>query len=334
MKKLTLLSVAHFCVDMACAALFFGYLCRGAEWWLTMVVYNACAFALQLPLGLMADKADRNLPFAAAGCLLVAGSFLLAGAPLPAAIVAGLGNGMFHVGGGLEVFNGSPKAAPLGVFVSPGALGLYLGTAGASLLARYGWTMPLLMVLTGLVILAVGRADGTLVSENAPLSLDLQRGDRLPLLCLFLVVALRSLLGGGAFSTGLSDLPGLVPVLCLALGKAAGGFAGDRLGAKRTAVLSLGAAAALLLLPRGYVTLAALFLFNMTMPLTLHEAARRLSGAKGAAFGLLTCALFVGMLPRFAGLVPALPAYAWAALVLLSLGLLWAGLGKEAAARG
>ena len=69
----------------------------------------------------------------------------------------------------------------------------------------------------------------------------------------------------------------------------------------------------------------------MTMPLTLLEAARRLPGAKGTAFGLLTCALFVGMLPRFGGLSFALPGYAWAGLVLLSLGLLWAGLRKEAA---
>ena len=49
MKKLTLLSVTHFCVDMACAALFFGRLRLDAGWWLWMILYNACAFALQLP---------------------------------------------------------------------------------------------------------------------------------------------------------------------------------------------------------------------------------------------------------------------------------------------
>ena len=37
MKKLTLLSVTHFCVDMACAALFFGRLRLDAGWWLWMV---------------------------------------------------------------------------------------------------------------------------------------------------------------------------------------------------------------------------------------------------------------------------------------------------------
>ena len=328
MKKLTVLSVAHFCVDMACAALFFGRLDRSAHWWLYMVLYNACAFALQLPLGLLADRLNRNLPFAAVGCGLVAMSFPLTGFPLLAALVCGLGNGMFHVGGGLEVLNDSDRAAPLGVFVSPGAVGLYLGTVGAPLLLRCSWAMPLLLILTGAGLL-IGK--NTLISSNAPLSISLPKGDGLPLICLFLVVTLRSLLSGGAFSTGLVDLPGLVPVLCLAFGKAAGGLLGDRLGLRQTAVLSLGTAAALLLLPRGYGTLFSLFLFNMTMPLTLLEAARLLPGAKGTAFGLLTCALFVGMLPRFGGLAPALPGYAWAGLVLLSLGLLWAGLRKEAA---
>ena len=132
-----------------------------------------------------------------------------------------------------------------------------------------------------------------------------------------------------SFSTGQVSIPGIVPVLCLASGKAAGGFLGDRIGLRKTAVLSLGATALLMLMPRGYGTLLALFLFNMTMPLTLYEAVCLLPGAKGAAFGLLTCALFVGVLPRFSGMTLSLPSSLWAILVMLSLGLLWIGLRKE-----
>ena len=329
MRKLTVLSLAHFCVDLSCAALFFGWLGKTTDWWLSMILYNACAFALQLPLGLLADRANRNLPFAAVGCALVASGFLLTRSPLLAAVVAGLGNGMFHVGGGLEVLNDSDKAAPLGVFVSPGAVGLYVGTAWAALFARHAWVLPILMVLVGPGLLLAGK--GSRSSQNASLSLDVPKRDALPLLCLFLVVVLRSALSSGAFATGDAPVPGLIPVLCLALGKAAGGFVGDRLGLRLTAVLSLSIAAILLLLPRGYVTLGALFLFNMTMPLTLIEAARLLPGTKGGAFGLLTSALFVGMLPRFAGLPMAFPACVWAMLVLLSLVLLMAGLRKEKA---
>ena len=328
MKKLIAASAAHFCVDLCSAALFFGYLDSSTHWWLCMVLYNTCAFALQLPLGIVADARNRNLPFASLGCGLIAVGFFLRGMPVCAAAVCGLGNGMFHVGGGLEIMNSSEKASPLGVFVSPGAVGLYLGTAYASFFSGHGWLLPVIMVFTGLGLLGLGKEDGSFVSRNAPLSLVPSKDSLLPLVCLFFVVVIRSLMSG-AFSTGLSSLPGLVPVLCLALGKMAGGFAGDRLGLRPAAVISLCGTALLLFLPRGYATLAALFLFNMTMPLTLHEAARLLPGAKGTAFGLLTLALFVGVLPRFAGMPLSFPSHAWAAVSLLSLGLLLIGLRKE-----
>lgn len=40
--------------------------------------------------------------------------------------------------------------------------------------------------------------------------------------------------------------------------------------------------------------LAALFLFNMSMPLTLYLLAKRMPGMPGLAFGLLTFALYLG----------------------------------------
>ena len=251
--------------------------------------------------------------------------------PMPlsvlAAICSGLGNGMFHVGAGLEVLNSSDKAASLGLFVSPGAVGLYIGTVLAPFWIRYSWVLPLGMLLMGLLLLSLNKWGCS--SRNAPLSLTKDGSVYLSLLCLFLVVVLRSLLSGEAFSTGQVSIPGIVPVLCLASGKAAGGFLGDRIGLRRTAVLSLGATALLLLMPWAYGSLLALFLFNMTMPLTLYEAARLLPGAKGAAFGLLTCALFIGVLPRFGGMALSLSSSLWAVLVMLSLGLLWIGLRKE-----
>ena len=49
---------------------------------------------------------------------------------LAAALAAGLGNAAFHVGAGLETLSVSrEKASPLGLFVSPGAVGLFCGTA-------------------------------------------------------------------------------------------------------------------------------------------------------------------------------------------------------------
>ena len=72
---------------------------------------------------------------------------------------------------------------------------------------------------------------------------------------------------------------------------------------------------------------AALFLFNMTMPVTLWAMVQLLPGAKGFSFGLLTFGLFIGFIPVYLGCPPVLglgAGYAIAAagsLVLLTVGL-------------
>ena len=106
----------------------------------------------------------------------------------------------------------------------------------------------------------------------------------------------------------------------------------DAVGPRRAAGWSLALAAALYLFS-GHAApgLLAVFLFNMTMPMTLWAAARVLPGAKGFAFGLLTFALFIGYLPVYLGW-PAVFAQSWACAgaAALSLALLWRPLGREA----
>ena len=332
--KTVVLSVTHAAVDFCCAALFFG-MNRGENAWLCMVLYNACAFLMQLPMGFIADRLNRNLPFAAMGCMLVAAGCFYRFHPILAVIVAGLGNGAFHVGGGIEVLNDSgEKAGLLGVFVSPGAIGLYLGRVYANFFIVYHLMLPSLMLLCAAGMLLIGYFERRCISENADFSLALPKNG-LPLLALlFLVVVLRSFMGTtAAFSTGTllggltPALAGLIPVLCLAGGKAAGGFVSDRLKPIPTAIGSLGLCALLLFFPlHPSFALVALFLFNMSMPITLFGAARLLKGAKGGAFGLLTAALFIGTVPTFLGV--SLPASPWlyGGFAVLSLALLVIGL--------
>ena len=69
--------------------------------------------------------------------------------------------------------------------------------------------------------------------------------------------------------------------------------------------------------------LAALLLFNMTMPITLYQLVIRHRQLAGFFFGLLTLALFLGFLPGYLGYVPRLPGPAAGALwSLVSLALL------------
>ena len=127
-RSLAIYSAAHFWVDLSCAFLLFRTLSGSPQWMLCLLLYNFCAFALQMPLGLLADRWNRNGLTAAAGCVLTALA-CLSPVPLLTAVTAGVGNALFHLGGGIDVLNASrERAAALGVFISPGAVGLYIGT--------------------------------------------------------------------------------------------------------------------------------------------------------------------------------------------------------------
>ena len=118
-KPTALYAFAHFTVDLGCAyAMFAGY-AGGATGYL---LYNFFAFAMQMPLGILADALGRNRRFALLGTALVFAICCFPSFGLLGSVILGLGNGLFHVGGGLDVLNLSGRrAAPLGVFVSPGA---------------------------------------------------------------------------------------------------------------------------------------------------------------------------------------------------------------------
>lgn len=306
--RLSAAAAAHFLVDFACAFAMFRRLPGGEDPAALLLGYNFFAFALQMPLGAAADWLGRNLALAALGCLTAAAGFL----PLPLGVCAallGVGNALFHVGAGLEVLTDWPDTcAPLGVFVSPGAVGLYIGgMLGRARLTPMG--MPAALLLGAAVWLTAAqrafRPD--LRSENPPFALG-----RLPFSALAAlggltaVVGFRSLVGLNLPFSWKHGAWGAAAVCALALGKAAGGFAADRFGSARTAAVTLASSAALFCLAGNPVCgMAAIFLFNMSMPLTLTGAARLLPGARGFAFGLLTFALFLGLVPVSLG-APAL----------------------------
>ena len=75
-----------------------------------------------------------------------------------------------------------------------------------------------------------------------------------------------------------------------------------------------------------YAGVAAIFLFNMSMPMTLCALARRMPGCKGFSFGLLTFALFLGFLPVGLGAVSSSPNWLLASLCALSALLMLPGL--------
>jgi len=324
----------------------FQYIAGTQNSYLLVLVYNFCAFAMQMPLGLIVDKLNRNPLVAVCGAIMVGAAYGLAaffvvGAaygpvalPTAAVLVIGTGNALFHLGGGVDVLNISErKLSALGVFVSPGALGIFLGTMLGKGNGFSAVFFPVALVVAAAAILIVRRAQRGSYPQNAVFSLEgvNSRSVLVAIACLLLVVCLRSFVGLAlSFPWKSIGYWGVVLLCAVVLGKTLGGFAADRLGLKKTAMLSLGAAAILFLLPSVPVAgVAAVLLFNMTMPITLWALARVMPGAKGFAFGLLTFALFIGFLPVYLGLEVS-SGFFWlfALLAAASLMLLWAGLKK------
>lgn len=157
------------------------------------------------------------------------------------------------------------------------------------------------------------------------------------LLCLFLTISLRSYAGGlMGFPWKTGFLPGLLFTAGVAGGKMAGGILGDRIGWMKCAAGSLLLALGLFF-PADDSALCGItgvFFFNMTMPLTLTASAVLAGrGREGTAFGLTTCALFLGTLPSVAGQllnVNVSPAWMLAAVTILSVPLVCIGIAGAA----
>ena len=308
--KLAIYSMAHFYVDFAC-----GCICTSKYWispdgMLAVILYNFFAFACQMPIGILADKWNRNALVSTYDCLIVALGAAIAAIDLQfvlaAAVVAGIGNAMFHMGGGIDVLNASgTKSGPLGIFVSPGALGLYLGVA-YGMTQRYVTLLPIIMMLVCAAVIAVcqKRWEHTFTSHNVPLSFRITSCTKKQLTIgaiasLFIVVTLRSYVGlSQSFEWKSQWHWGAFLIGALVLGKALGGILSDKFGMRKTAIITLTLAALFYAFSGNHpiAGVLAVFCFNMTMPMTLWALSQIFAQAKGFAFGTLTWALFMGFM--------------------------------------
>ena len=338
-------SILHFLTDGLCAFALYSRFAGNEQWALYLLFYDFCAFVLQMPFGALVDALKTRLPEKAVElpfyCALSGAVLTVAGAFLHP-VVLGVGNALFHVGGGIGTITEDREqrleGAALGIFVAPGAMGLYLGTVTGQL-HDSAWSLRALLVIAAvylLLFLAFGLVSRKREREEE--NIKLRGRDRVSApsrkvtwpavgaaaLC-FLVVMLRSYVGFAVvFSWKTGFLWGFFCTLAVVLGKMAGGLLAARFGAEEVMTVSLVLAALGYLfsgVPAGGI--AALFFFNMTMPVTLYLIADRFRGLEGFSFGLLTVALFLGVLPTFFGAPYLLPGgWLGAAVSILSLILL------------
>ncbi|MDR2189966.1 MAG: hypothetical protein LBP53_01960 [Candidatus Peribacteria bacterium] len=120
---------------------------------------------------------------------------------------------------------------------------------------------------------------------------------------LLLSIFIRSFMGFMVtFPRKVGFLLGVVFTLSVMCGKAFGGVLADKFGFEKVGISSLAIASVLLGWCSAYpiAGLVGIFLFNMTMPITLVALVNSFKGRPGFAFGLTTLALIIGAMPYYA----------------------------------
>jgi hypothetical protein len=318
----------HAAVDLACAFVLFRDLdAPGAEpivvatW---IVVYDSLAFAAQLPLALLGDRLAAYRAMSLAGVAIVLAALWIGPtAPRGAAATAGVGNSLFHVGAGAHVLRASgPRAAEVGFFVGPGALGLSLG-----ILLGHGTApcrAPLAAALLGAILgvaWAVRPAGSSETDRAGPRSGIPATAAWIGVGLLLLTVALRSGIGDNLAAPWRARSATITAALAIAatVGKIAGGAVADRLGWVRTGGSALALAAPLVALgpQHPFAAFVGMLLLQSTTPLTVKAIHAVIPSRPGVAFGAPSAALLLGSLPGLLGawLHPVRPALLGATLL-------------------
>ena len=308
-KIVSIYSIIHFIVDLSCAILVTNLVTQklgnGVPLFLAIILYNFFAFAMQFPIGVIADKVNKNALCAALGCTLVAIAFAFSNFGIISCIIAGIGNALFHIGGGIDVLNISDKKATLsGIFVSTGAMGIFLGSKSASVgFDKYYLAVTVLLVST-IALCMLYKHIRDKVINNKMKTIKLSGKQWTAIICIFFTVALRSYVGMIlAFSWKSTFIYALLFIIGVVLGKMMGGIIGDKIGYKKISIsLIISAICFIFAFDNPIIGIIAVLLFNMTMPITLICLSNIFENNKGLAFGLLTLALFVGAVPTFLGM--------------------------------
>jgi FSR family fosmidomycin resistance protein-like MFS transporter len=295
------LGILHFLADGMSAFVVFWHLYPQTGFEDTVLVflaYNGLAFLLQPLFGILVDRVLPARVAVLAGIVCIALGFVQVIPIVATVVLIGIGNGLFHVGGGkLTSLSYPGKKAELGFFVAFGAVGLSLGTLIASepmgylflalsmiiLPFVFVWSQPIrpLTVQTDAQHPAKGRVGGVGI-------------------LLLIAVFLRGALGK-AIPSNLSNAAEILIAIsfCAAMGKWLGGVFADLTSNRFVILLSLplsgiafigGGSGLPFLYPIG------VFLFNMSMPITLDLMIRIMPSREGFAFGLLAAMLFPGYL--------------------------------------
>ena len=251
---------------------------------------------MQLPIGILADKINMNAVCSAIGCILVAIAFEFANYGIISCLIAVIGNAMFYVGGGIDVLNISNKKATLSrIFVSTGAMGIFLGGKSASIGFDKYYIVILILLISAISLLWLYNKIKNSINNSKIKAIKLTKNEWIAIECIFITVCIRSYVGIILTFTWKSTfIFALLSIFGVVLGKMLSGIIGDKIGYDKISIsLLISAIYFIFSFANPIIGILAIWLFNMTMPITLICLSNIFDNNKGLAFGLLTLALKV-----------------------------------------
>lgn len=300
-------SLCHFIVDFVCAIFILGklpYIAKtNSEFITSIIIYNFFAFAFQVPLGYILDKFKNYKYIAIIGLCLIGLCYLINFNNIfILATFVGIGNALFHLEGGVNIYSLSDRKAFLnGLFVAPGALGIFLGTTfHDELIVTY---LPIILVIISIALLFLVQ------KREIDKELEENKKDDFNNFSIALIVILigisiivRSIGGSAIIYTWKSGFTlGFIYTISIVIGKAFGGLLADKFGLLKAALISLTCSAICLILGYNVHIFAyiGILLFNIPMSITLTILENTLIKKIACAVGLNTMFLFIGYLICF-----------------------------------
>ena len=306
-KTVFLYSITHLLIDAACifvlySTVKFNNLESSILAFIIIVLYNTIAFGVQAFIGKIFDRNKEPKICAIIGCLLTISAVLFWRNPIITSILAGFGNAAFHVGGGIICLKlGDKQASIPGIYVAPGAMGLFMGAyiADKNLLPAYIFVI-LLSICTLFILINKPKIETNQNTKN-------QIYNKLLLIInmLLLAIIIRSFIGLSITLDWKTNISlAFLLTLAVVFGKMAGGIIADKLGWIKTTVSALIISSPLIAfgINNPILFITGIFFFNFTMPVTLTAISNMLNNREGFAFGLTTLALIIGAYPFFAGI--------------------------------
>ncbi len=292
----------HFSVEICCFYFLFSRLSISQYWVLYAFLFDAIAFVPQCFLGAWADKMEKEF-LGVAGCIMIlVGLFL----PLDtvALVILTLGNAMVHISGAKHTLSETGgKISPCSAFVAGGSFGVITGQLLGSAKANFIW-IPVGCILLSLgLCYYISQHHPTRKGECCPFHVS---STTLPLgivvFLAFLSTAIRSYVAYAIPTAWKKDtIHAILLFSFMGLGKYFGGFLCDRIGYRKTTVISLFLSLPFLLFGNELmvISLIGVGLFSMTMPITVGILVSAFPKEPAFAFGITTVALFTGLAPIF-----------------------------------